>query len=110
MANGVLTSLWICGPLPTGAMAAAVSEVTTPHFTEVAVREATVPYRKPKELIKRPLGAAHECKRYDAEPEDFTCVEELRTKFGDHLNVLDLETIIEELEREKFCSKDKIGR
>ena len=91
------------------AAAAALSEVTTPHFAEVPVRETAVPYRRPKELIKRPPSSVHECKRYDAEPEDFTCVEELRTKFGDHVNVLDLETIIEELEREKFCSKDKIG-
>ncbi len=47
---------------------------------------------------------------YDAEPEDEAGLAELKAQFGDHLTLTDLEHLIEELERERFCSsRDKVG-
>jgi hypothetical protein len=109
---GVLTVSVVCGLAAdmrdNGKRPRSDSVVMVPRYSELGIRDVAT-YRRPKDPVQWG-GKALQYNRYDAEPEDAELLESLKKRFGDHLNVQDLEDIISELEREAFLSKDKIGK
>lgn len=83
----------------------------TPAFYELPAKEWASPrFDVPDELLVSHRSAMAEGKTYDAGAEDVAFLEKLKHKpGGDVVGLDDLEHFIEELERERFCGRDKAG-
>lgn len=83
----------------------------TPAFSELNGKEGVVRFERPEELIMGRRPPFGEGKEYDATPEDLDFLDGLKKRNGGEpvLSVDDLEVLIEELERDHFCGKEKAG-